>query len=157
MRLSVDNFKKTMNIVKNHTLVRKGKIETTDAKVKIVHKFPCCLLLQSYRPKYELHKIRWEINPYDNDSNPKWSTPHGDDIYPKYHTLKLDVYSGQIYSARGGNHKGKLSRKELARLHNDTAFKKAQEEAQKYRGMNSSQYTREAHSFIVDLECIISP
>ena len=63
--------------------------------------------------KYTLKKIKWEINPYDKDKNPMWSIPHGDDIYPNYHTLKLNVNNGLIYTSRGKALYGKVSSKEL--------------------------------------------
>ena len=107
----------------------------------------------AYRPKYDLWKIKWEINPYDGDENPRWSIPHGDDIYPKHHTLKLDVYSGYIYSAQGYVYKGKLSKKELARLHNDPGFQRAKDEALKHRNC-ANKHTRCKRSlFTIDLEC----
>lgn len=106
----------------------------------------------AYQPKYELCNIKWEFNPYDGDENPRWSIPHGDDIYPRHHTLKLDVYSGYIYSAR----KGKLSKKELARLHNDPAFQKVKDEALRYRNGANKHARCEKAMFTIEMECYIT-
>ena len=110
----------------------------------------------AYQPKYELCNIKWEINPHDGDENPRWSIPHGDDIYPRHHTLKLDVYSGHIYSARGYVYKGKLSKKELVRLHNDPAFQKARDEALKYRNRTNKHTRSEKTILTIELECYMT-
>ena len=110
----------------------------------------------AYQPKYELCNIKWEFNPHDGDENPRWSIPHGDDIYPRHHTLKLDVYSGYIYSARGGVYKGKLSRKELTRLHNDPAFQKVRDEAIRYRSGANKHIRCEKSTFAIELKCYIA-
>lgn len=89
--------------------------------------------IYSYRPRYELNKIRWEFNPNDSDLNPKWSIPHGDDIAPRYHTLKLNIDTGAIYTATGYKFFGKLTKKELERLNADKNFLKVKEQARKNR------------------------
>ena len=109
----------------------------------------------AYRPKYELHKIRWEFNPYDNDFNPRWSVPHGDDIAPSYHSLKLNVDNGMIYTAKGYAYMGKLSKSELSKLLNDARFKKVREEAIKYRSGHIKQVQLRVMRFVVDLDCYI--
>lgn len=89
----------------------------------------------SYRPKYNLRRIMWEINPYDSDKNENWSIPHGDDIYPTRHTLKLNVYTGEIIQIDTRTTHGWLSKKELRRLHSDKHFQRVVEQATN----NSSQ------------------
>ena len=108
---------------------------------------------EAYRPKYELNKIRWEFNPYDDDSNPRWSIPHGDDIAPRYHSLKLNVYDGMIYTAKGHIFVGKLSKSERNRLLNDPRFKKVKDEAIKYRSGCLNKVQLKESSYVVDLHC----
>ena len=107
----------------------------------------------AYRPKYALHRIRWEFNPYDDDFNPRWSIPHGDDINPNYHSLKLNVDDGMIYTSRGHNFVGKLSKNERNRLLNDPRFRKIREEAIKYRNGCIKQVQVKRMWFILDLDC----
>ena len=107
----------------------------------------------AYRPKYELHKIRWEFNPYDDDLNPRWSIPHGDDIDPSYHSLKLNVYDGMIYTAKGQAYVGKLSKRERNRLLRDPRFKKVKDEAIKYRSGCLKKVQLKESSYVVDLDC----
>ena len=75
----------------------------------------------------------WEFNPYDNDMNPHLSIPHGDDYSPKYHTLKLNVDNGCIYTSKHRRYAGKVRKKELKRLHQDPDFQKVKRDAEKYR------------------------
>ena len=107
----------------------------------------------AYRPKYELYNIRWEFNPYDNDFNPRWSVPHGDDIYPKYHSLKLNIDDGRIYTAKGYAYVGKLSKGDWNTLLNDPRFKKIRDEAIKYRNGCLKQVQQDKRSFVVELDC----
>lgn len=107
----------------------------------------------AYRPKYELNRIRWEFNPYDDDFNPRWSVPHGDDIDPSYHSLKLNVYDGMIYTTKGYEFVGKLSKSERNRLLNDPRFKKVKEEAIKYRNGCLKQVQLKEECFVIDLDC----
>lgn len=107
----------------------------------------------AYRPKYDLYKIRWEFNPYDNDFNPRWSIPHGDDIYPRYHSLKLNVDDGMIYTAKGHDFVGKLSESERNRLLSDPRFKKVRDEAIKYRNGCLKQVQLDKRRFVVELDC----
>ena len=105
-----------------------------------------------YRPKYELRKILWEINPYDLDENPNLSKPHGDDYSPSYHTLKLNVYTGEIYTSRHRKFYGKLTKKELKRLHEDPKFIDVCNSV-----LNSdNKIKRESisQSYLIELECI---
>ncbi|MGM9668061.1 MAG: hypothetical protein ACI3XN_08415 [Eubacteriales bacterium] len=75
----------------------------------------------------------WEFNPYDSDSNPHLSIPHGDDYSPTHHTLKRNVDNGYIYTARNRRYVGKVDKKELERLHKDEGFQKAKKQALKFR------------------------
>ena len=106
-----------------------------------------------YRPKYELQKILWEINPYDSDDNPNISKPHGDDYFPSYHTLKLNVYSGEIYTSRNRKFYGKLTKKELARLHNDPRFDDACK-AVLNRDRTKTNKTNSSKTYLIELECL---
>lgn len=99
-----------------------------------------------YQPRYSLQKIMWEFNPYDNDMNPHLSIPHGDDYSPKYHTLKLNVYNGCIYTSKHRRYAGKVRKKELKRLHQDPDFQKVKRDAEKYR--NGGRITTFAKSRI---------
>ena len=110
----------------------------------------------AYRPKYELYKIRWEFNPYDDDFNPRWSIPHGDDIYPKYHSLKLNADNGLIYTARGHEMVGRLSKNDHNRLLSDPKFIEVRKEALKYRSNYQKQVKREISRFVTELECFIA-
>ena len=106
-----------------------------------------------YRPKYELCKIRWEFNPFDADTNPHLSIPHGDDISPTYHTLKLNVDNGFIYTARQRKFYGKLTKKELLRLQSDPKFLAIKEEALKYNKKSNCISCLKSKPYAIELEC----
>lgn len=108
--------------------------------------------IYSYRPKYEMKKILWEFNPNDSDLNPKWSIPHGDDISPRYHTLKLNVDTGEIYTAKGFKYFGRLTKKELLRLNSDVKFLEIKAKAKNRRQVTNNKEMNE--KFQMELEYI---
>lgn len=76
--------------------------------------------------KYVLGGKRWRI--HDNDPDGWPSRPHGDELGGRH---KLDVIEGIIYNRTTRKQVGKLSKKELYRLHNDPEFKRILKKVQK--------------------------
>ena len=109
-----------------------------------------------YQPKYELKRIKWEFNPYDTDTNPNLSIPHGDDYYPTAHTLKLNVNNGRIYTARNRRYEGKVCKKELDRLHQDPNFISVKEKAIRFRNgeIKATQFKSENDIYRCELMVI---
>lgn len=110
----------------------------------------------SYQPKYELHRIKWEINPYDADKNENWSIPHGDDIYPHKHTLKLNVYTGEIIKIKNRKLYGRLTKKELERLHSDEQFRRVVQQAVGNSNTFPKLNARINCSYIFESYCVIN-
>ena len=89
---------------------------------------------QLYSPREKLQDCRWNFTIGDADDNP--SVPHAHAQGTGY---RLDAWTGDIYPT-GSERKrtiGKLSKKELARLHSDPGFLKfARKQIQWYRENN---------------------
>lgn len=52
---------------------------------------PTAFRYTMWRPPYSIERMKWEINPYDDDDFP--SVPHADSIDP-YHVYKIDLLDG---------------------------------------------------------------
>ena len=71
---------------------------------------------KKWRPKYTIHRMQWEINPYDDDDFP--SVPHADSVEP-YHLYKIDLLDGVGTIYRDREKCGHLSKKDYNRLMKD--------------------------------------
>ena len=86
---------------------------------------------QLYSPKEKMQNCSWFFKVGDPDDHP--SVPHAHD---KEHGYRLDAWTGNIYPKGNERNKiiGKLSRRELSRLHSDQKFLEyAQKQIKWYR------------------------
>ena len=74
---------------------------------------------QNYSPREKLQDCIWVFTIGDPDDNP--SVPHA---HAQEHGYRLDAWTGDIYPAGNERNRtiGKLKRKELDKLHSDSAF-----------------------------------
>lgn len=82
-----------------------------------------------WRPPYSIERMKWEINPYDDDDFP--SVPHADSIDP-YHAYKIDLLDGigTIYCNR--EKCGRLTKADYKRLMRDIRKRNLIKIARKY-------------------------
>lgn len=85
--------------------------------------------VMGYKTPYEMRRTRWIFHQYDKDDFP--SVPHG---HNDNNTLKLDANNGIIYN-KNRQQVGKISKKELERLHKDKKFIELQSRAKEHYEM----------------------